>query len=82
MLRHVMSKHAGLTPSPTVPMYSQKSQRFRFDSRNDKVRKNGLSSISITTSFRDNLPFHREDRLVLFTMAACVHRNARGHAAH
>ena len=31
MLRHVMSKHAGLTPSPTVPMYSQKSQRFRFE---------------------------------------------------
>ena len=52
------------------------------DCRNDRVRKNGLSSISITTSFRDNLPSHRGNRLVLFTMAACVYRNAIGHAAH
>ena len=33
MQRHVLSKHhnAGLTPSQTVPMFSQKSERFRFE---------------------------------------------------
>ena len=33
MQRHVMSKHrnAGLTPFQTVPMFSQKCQRFRFE---------------------------------------------------
>ena len=46
----------------------------------DRVRKNGLGSISIATSFRDNLPFPGGDRLVLFTMAACVYRNASRHA--
>ena len=32
MQRHVMSKHrnAGLTPFQTVPVFSQKCQRFRF----------------------------------------------------
>ena len=45
------------------------------DCRNDRVRKNGLGSISIATSFRDHLPSPGEDRLVLFTMAACVYRN-------
>ena len=80
--RHVMSKHrtAGLTLFQTVPMFSQKcrqvSLRASFhlhDCRNDRVQKNGLGSISIATSFRDNLPFPGEDRLVLFTMAACVY---------
>ena len=63
MQRHVVSKHrnAGLTPFQTVPVFSQKCQRFRFkhDCRNDRVRKNVLGSISIATSFRDNLPFPR-----------------------
>ena len=33
MRRHVMSKHrnAGVTPFQTVPMFSQKCQRFRFE---------------------------------------------------
>ena len=33
MQRHVMSKHRndGLTPFETVPMFSQKCQRFRFE---------------------------------------------------
>ena len=33
MQRHVMSKHrnAGLTPLQTVPIFSQKCQRFRFE---------------------------------------------------
>ena len=33
MQRHLMSKHrnAGLTPFQTVPMSSQKCQRFRFE---------------------------------------------------
>ena len=33
MQRHVMSKHrnAGVTPFQTVPMFSQKCQRFRFE---------------------------------------------------
>ena len=44
------------------------------DRRNDRVPKNGLGSISITTSFRSNLPSLGEDRLVLLTMAACVYK--------
>ena len=89
--RHLMSTHrkAGLTPFQTVPMFSQKCQRFRFRAsfhlhyrRNDLVRKNGLGSISIATSFRDHLPSPGEDRLVLFTMAARVYRNASRHATH
>ena len=88
MQRHVMSKHrnAGLAPFQRVPMFLQKCQRFRFEhpftSMNDRVRKNGLGSISIATSFRDNLPFPGEDRLVLFTMAACVYTNVSRHAKH
>ena len=39
------------------------------DCRNDRVRKNGLGLISITASFRGNLPFPGENHLVLFTMA-------------
>ena len=46
------------------------------------VGKSGLGSISITSSFIGNLPSPREDRLVLFTMAACVYRNAGRHATH
>ena len=34
------------------------------DYRNDRVRKNSLGSISITASFRSNLPFPRENHLV------------------
>ena len=52
------------------------------DCWNDQVRKSGLGSISITSSFSSNLPSPREDRLVLFTMVACVYRNAGRHATH
>ena len=52
------------------------------DCWNDQVRKSGLGSISITSSLRGNLPSPREDRLVLFTMAACVYRNTSRHATH
>ena len=55
---------------------------IRHDCWNDQVRKSGLGSISITSSLRGNLPSPREDRLVLFTMAACVYRNASRHATH
>ena len=86
--RHVMSKHhnVGLTPFQTVP-FSQKCQRFResfylHDCRNDRLRKNGLGSICIATSLRDNLPSPGEDRLVLFTMAASVYTNVSRHAKH
>ena len=41
---------------------------YLHDCRNDRVRKNGLGSISIATSFRDNLPSPGEDCLVLFTI--------------
>ena len=72
MQRHVMSEHrnVGLTRFQTVP----------FSQKNDHVRKNGPGSISITTSFRDNLPYSGEDCLVLFTMAACIYRKASRHA--
>ena len=91
MQRHVMSKHrnASLTPFQTAPMFSQicsdMSLRASFylrDCRNERVRKNGLGSISIATSFRANLPSPGEDRLVLFTMTACVYTNASRHATH
>ena len=91
MQRHAISKHlnAGLTPFQTVPMSSQKCQRFRFEDPLTSMtagmtnfRKSDLGSISITLSFRDNLPSSREDRLVLFAMAACVYRNASRHATH
>ena len=89
MQRHAMSKHrnAGLTPFQTVPMSSQKCQRFRFEhpftsmtAGMTNFRKSDLGSISITSSLRGNLPSPRENRLVLFTMAACVYRNASRHA--
>ena len=81
MQRYVMSKHrnAGLVPFQTIPTSSKKlsavSPRASFhlhDCRNDRVRKNGLGSIFITASFRGDLPSPEEDRLVLFTKAACV----------
>ena len=85
MQRHVMSKHrnVGLNPFQTVPVSSKKCQWFRFEHRsfhlhvfrNDRDRKNALGSISITASLRGNSTFPGEDRLVLFTMAACVFRN-------
>ena len=52
------------------------------DCRNDRVRKNGLGSIAIATSFRYHLPSPGEDRLVLFTMAACIYTNVSRHAKH
>ena len=90
MQRHVMSKHrnAGLTPFETVPIFTEMSAvslRAPFhlhDCRNDRVRKNGLGSIAIATSFRDHLPSPGDDLLVLFTMAACVYSNVSRHAKH
>ena len=91
MQRHVMSKHrnAGLTPFQTVPIFSQKCQRFRFEHPFTSMiagmtgsGKNGLGSIAIATSFRDHLPSSGEDCLVLFTMAACVYTNVNRHAKH
>ena len=56
---------------------------FHFhDCRNDWLPKNGLGSISIATSFRDHLQSPGEDRLVLFTMAACIYTNVSRHATH
>ena len=84
MQRHVMSKHrnAGLTPFQTVPIFSQKCQRFRFEHPFTSMISGmtGLASIAIATSFRDHLPSPGEDRLVLFTMAACVYTNVSRHA--
>ena len=60
MQRHVMFKHrnAGLTPFQTVPMSLQnmlavslRASLHLYDCRNDRVRKDGLGSISIATSF-------------------------------
>ena len=70
--------------SPRVKQFRFHRNVSGFDSsifyiyycRNDWVRKNGLGSISIATSLRDNLPSPGEDCLVLCTMAACVYRNA------
>ena len=65
MQRHMMFKHrnAGLTPFQTVPMFSQKCQRFRFE--------HPFTSMVC-----------RNDRLVLFTMAARVYTNVSRHATH
>ena len=88
MQRHVMSKHrnAGLTPFQHIfTEMSAVSLRAPFhlpDCRNDRVRKNGLGSIAIATIFRDHLPSPGEDRLVLFTTAACVDTNVSRHAKH
>ena len=74
MQRHMFNKHnesTSFTPFRAMPFSPEKCQW-----------KNGLGSISIATSFRDNLPSPEEDRLVLFTMAACVHRNASRHAIY
>ena len=88
MQRHVMSKHRNvvltiiLNSSSVFTEMSAVSLRASFhlhDCRNDWVRKNGMGSISIATSFRDNLPFPGEDRLVLFTMEARVYTNASRH---
>ena len=83
-----MSKHrnASVTPFQTVPMFSQKCQRFRFEhcftSMIAGMTGSGKTAISIATSFKDHLPSPGEDRLVLFTMAACVYTNVSRHATH
>ena len=92
MQRHVMSKHrnATLTPFHPVPWnaftkVSAVSFRASFcihGYRNHRFRKNGLGSISITTSFRSQLSYPGEDRLVLFIMATCIHGNASRHSTH
>ena len=91
MQRLVMSKHrnAGLIPFQTVPMFSQNVSGFASSillhlhyCRNDRVLDNGLGSVSVAISFRDHLPFPGEDRLVLFTKAACVYTNVSRHATH
>ena len=88
MQRHVISKERNASPTPfqTVSMSHRNVSGFAsstiylHDCRNDRIPKNGLGSISITASFRSNLPSPGRDRLVLFTMAACVYRNASRHA--
>ena len=55
---------------------------YLYDCRNDRFRKNSMGSISITASFRGNLPCPGDNHLVLFTMAVCVYRNASGHATN
>ena len=90
MQRHVMSKHCNAGPAPfqTVPIFSQKCQRFRFEhlftSMIAGMTGSGKTAWvpSIATSFRDHLPSPGEDRLVLFTMAACVYTNVSRHATH
>ena len=90
MQRHVMSKHhkcwshtisnsSVFTKMSTV---SIRASNYLHDCRNDRLRKNGLGSISIATSFKDNLPSPGEDRLMLFTMAASVYTNVSRHATH
>ena len=89
MQRHVMAKHrkACLTPFQTVAMPSKKVSAISLQAsfhlhgcRDDQVWKDSLVSISITASFRGNLPSPGEDSLVLFTMATYVYKNASGHA--
>ena len=85
-----MSKHcnAGLTPFQTVPMSSKKCQRFRFEhpftSMAAGMTKSGKAAwvLSLLHQASEAVTFPREDRLVLFTMAACVYRNASRHATH
>ena len=87
MQRHAISKHrnAGLTPFQTVPMSSQKCQRFRFEhpftSMTAGMTKSGKAAW-VLSLLDQALPSPREDRLVLFTVAACVYRNASSHATH
>ena len=89
MQRHVMSKqrNVGLASFQTVQCLHKnvsvllQTSFCLHDCWNDRVRENGLGSISITI-FRGNLPSPGEDRLVLFTMAACVYRNASRHATY
>ena len=80
MQRHLMSKHrnAGLIPLQTVLMPSRKMSAVSL--RTSFYLQNGLGSISITASFRGNLPSPGQNYLVLFTMAVYVYRNASGHA--
>ena len=81
MQRHVAI--LGLTPFHTVSMSSKNVSILSPAWLPERpVRKNGLGLISITASFRGNLPSPGEDRLVLFTMAACVCWNASRHATH
>ena len=58
---------------------SLRASFYLYNFRNDWVRKDGLGSISIGTTFRSNLPSPGEDRLVLLSMAACLYRNAMAH---
>ena len=83
-----MSEHsnAGFTPCQTVPMFSQKCNRFRFEhpltSMIAGMTGSGKTAWVRSTSFRDNLSSPGEDRLVLFTMAAFVYTNVSHHATH
>ena len=91
MQRHVMSKHrnAGLTPFQTVPIFSQKCQRFRFEHPFTSMIA-GMTGSGKTAWVRSLLqqasetiyPSPGEERLVLFTMAACVYTNISRHATH
>ena len=67
MQRHVMSKHHNVGLTPFQTVpFSQKCQRFRFEHP-------FTSMIAGMTG---------SDRLVLFTMAACVYTNVSRHAKH
>ena len=54
-------------------------QRFRCECKHPFTC---LGSISITTNIRIHLPSPGEDRLVLFTVATRINRNASGHNTH
>ena len=89
MQRHVISKHrnAGLTPFQTVPMFSQKCQRSRFEHPFTSMiaRMTGSGKRPGFDLYCNKLqrPFTLPRRgLVLFTMAACVYTNVSRHATH
>ena len=75
----MMSKHrnASLTPFQTVPMFSKKCQQFLFEHPLTSMIA-GMTGSGKTAWVRSL----GEDRLVLFTMAACVYTNVSRHATH
>ena len=86
-----MSKHrnAGLTPFQTVPMSSKKCQRFRFEhpftSMTAGMTKSGKAAWVLSLLHQASEAIYLPPErivLVLFTMAACVYRNASRHATH
>ena len=80
MQRRVISQNrkTGLTPFQTVPMFSKKCQRFRFEHPFTSMIS-GMAGSGKTAWVR---PSPGEDRLVLFTMAACLYTNVSRQATH